>query len=442
MPTKKKSSKPAHKPATKTGGKAKTLRIPITNVFDGNDYSAEILIGSNQVAANVILDTGSSTLAVVPSVYDALKDSDMTPTSLAQLVVYGTGAWLGPVVNTNLTIGEPGGNSVSLNNAPIAITEVQSPNNFTGVDGIMGLAYLSLNSAYDLKGYFAAHKAKPGVTEPWPFPAANFNNAVKHFVTLVKTGLNDGEVTEPNIDPYFYDMEAQGLTLDKFAFYTLRSWVRCATNNKTAIANDPWNNGFFILGGGEEETDLYTGAFLDVDVLHDVYYNTNLISSQVGNAAPVAAAPLQAQYVSDAASNCIIDTGTNPLVLANDVFQSIMTALEALSPKFIGIIRHAQTNGISTSMLNLSEWPPISFILTGANGKPVKLTCSPQTYWQTDFPDPGKSVFQIAAAGPKNPVNQSILGLPLMNNYYTVFDRTQGAGNGIVRFAPITLPKP
>jgi hypothetical protein len=62
----------------------KTLRIPITNVCDGSDYSAQILVGSEQVIANV------------------------TATSLAQLVIYGTGGWLGPVVNTSMVLGQPG----------------------------------------------------------------------------------------------------------------------------------------------------------------------------------------------------------------------------------------------------------------------------------------------------------------------------------------------
>jgi len=80
------------------------------------------------------------------------------------------------------------------------------------------------------------------------------------------------------------------------------------------------------------------------------------------------------------------------------------------------------------------------FNLSGANGSTVPLTCSPTTYWQQDFPSPGVAAFQISAAGSNDPVNQSILGLPLMNNYYTVFDRSGGAGNGIIRFAPIKTP--
>jgi len=426
--------KAARKTATAAAA-GKTLRIPITNVFDGNDYSAQILIGSNKVPANVILDTGSSTLAVVPSVYDAAKDPAMTPTTLAQQVQYGTGAWLGPVVNTSLQIGDPDGDTVTLPSAPIAITVVQSQDDFTGVDGIMGLAYLSLNSAYDMKGYLTAQKIKPPVTYPWPFPSSNLAQSWKQFTQLT----NGAGVSQTSIDPYFDDLESKGLTMNKFAFYTLRSWVRMATTNQTAISLDPWNNGFFILGGGEEQTDLYTGSFVNVDVTDDVYYNTNLISIQVDGCPVVAAKPLQPEY-KGAGSNCIVDTGTNPLVLSNDVFQAIMQSLEKLNPQFVNIIRHAQSDGISSSMLNLAKWPGISFTLTGDTGSPVKLTCSPQTYWQEDYPQPGYSVFQIEAAGTKNPVNQSILGLPLMNNYFTVFDRSQGAGNGIIRFAPIVLP--
>jgi len=444
-----KANKSSHKPkkshiraaksmASQTGNAApKTIRIPITNVFDGSDYSATIRIGSGGVPANVILDTGSSTLAVVPSVYQAAQDTDMSATSIAQQVLYGTGGWIGPVVDTTLTFGDDQGNELTLPSAPIAITVAQAANNFTGVDGIMGLAYLSLNTAFDLKDYLTSQKVNPPVTFPWPFPAANFANASKQFNELTK------KMQPVEIDPYFTELEAQGLTLNKFAFYTLRSWVRCASNNKSAIAADPWNNGIFILGGGDdgsEEGVLYTGDFVDVDVLHDVYYNVNLISTQVEGCAAVKAQPLQAQYANTAVSNCIVDSGTSALVLSNDVFQAVLASLEKVSSKFIGIIRHASQNGIASSLLNLAEWPTITFNLTGANGGSVALVCSPQTYWQEDFPKPGQAAFQIAAAGSQDPVNQSILGLPLMNNYYTVFDRSQGAGSGIVRFASIKQP--
>jgi hypothetical protein len=429
-----KAAKPAPaKPASK--GKPapalaapKTLRIPITNVCDGSDYSAQILVGSQQVAANVILDTGSSTLAVTPSLYNAAADANVKATKLAQLVLYGTGGWIGPVVNTSMVLGNAA-NNVTLKNSPIAITDFQAAGNFGGsIDGIMGLAYFALNDAYKFKT----------PTYPWPFASGSYNSELQQFMHLVKSQ----KIPLVEVLPYFNELEGHHLTMNKFVFYMLRSWVNLATTNNSAIARDPLNNAVFVLGGGERETDLYTGSFVHVDVLHDVYYNTNLISVQVDGCPAVKAAPLQSQYRTQAYSNSIIDSGTSALFPAYDVFQSIMKSLESLNAKFVSTIRQASSsdNGISTSLLDLSEWPGISFILTGTSGKPVRLTCAPSTYWQTNYPAPGQAVFQIAQGTTPNQANQSILGLPLFNNYYTVFDRSQGKGNGVISFAPIKKP--
>ena len=48
------------------------IRVPINNVKGGGDYTGEIRVGSQGTVANVILDTGSSTLAVGPRVYKSL----------------------------------------------------------------------------------------------------------------------------------------------------------------------------------------------------------------------------------------------------------------------------------------------------------------------------------------------------------------------------------
>lgn len=406
---------------------SKAIRIPITNALDGNDYSAQILVGSNQIPANVILDTGSSSLAVKPSVYNGAKDENLKPTKYAQLVGYGTGGWLGPLVNTSLTIGV-GGNTVALKNAPIAIADVQQPGNFAGVDGILGLAYNSLNNAFDFTSLLAANGIKTAVTYPWPFPSRNFGAWAR------KLGQVISNMAQVDIPPYFDELEQNGTVGNKFAFYTLRSFVSLRGQSKSAIAQDPLNNGFFILGGGEEQTDLYQGSFVNVDVLHDQYYNTNLKAVQVDGCAAVPALPLQAQYENQI-SNSIIDSGTNNLTLAADVYKAVLESLNKLNPKFTNLIDKANTNrGIAASELNLAGWPNINFILTGEHGEDVQLTCTPQTYWQVDVPAAGQALFQIS--GPLDPANQSILGLPLMNNYYTVFDRSADS-KGIIRFAPV-----
>jgi hypothetical protein len=119
------------------------------------------------------------------------------------------------------------------------------------------------------------------------------------------------------------------------------------------------------------------------------------------------------------------------------VLNAILDGLNKLNPDFLKAIEAAskQRDGIPSSGLSLDKWPGISFILTGDTNQEVKLTCAPATYWQVDSPKAGHAVFQIIG----NNERQSILGLPLMNNYYTVFDRTMDR-TGVVRFAPVKQP--
>jgi len=410
-------------------------RIPITNVFTGSDYSVRIAIGSEHAVANVILDTGSSTLAVAPSVYDGSGDAHVQTTTNAQIVRYGIGGWAGPVVNTSVGLG-PG---VSLRNTPIAIWSVHDMSILKGATGIMGLAYSGLNTVFDLKSWFEQAQ-KPAATYPWPFTEQDFATFDGDFKQLRTTYGIHGQ----SIAPYFDDLENNGVVANKFAFHTLRSWVSKRAGSDAAIAMDPLNQGIFVLGGGEEQTDLYEGAFVEVNVLDDLYYNTNLKSVQVEGCAAVVAQPLQSQYVDDCKTNSIVDSGTSVLWLAADVYATVVDSLRQLDPAFgVAIDDFAtaskQNQGVPVSQLELAKWPNIHFILEGTNGQDITLTCTPQTYWQVDYPASGQAYFQIIGPLQGEGHNQSVLGLPLLNNYYTVFDRTQSS-SGVIRFAPIKLP--
>lgn len=402
------------------------MRIPITNVYGGGDYTAVILVGSQKKPANVILDTGSSTLAVKPQVYNPSQDAQVAKTSLAQIVLYGTGGWAGPLLDTDVTLG-----GVGLPQAPIALTAVQEKDNFGQADGILGLAYNALNDAYDLSTELQKKGVNPPDTYPWPLKIAGTQAALTAFEQSLPVSL------QTTVDPYFTALEGQSIVANKLAFYTLRSFPRISDANAplATLAQDKLNQGFLIVGGGEEQTDLYTGVFQAVSVVDDLYYNVNLKSVQVGNEPAVAAAPLQAQFAQDAGSNAIVDSGTNSLSVAADVYQAIVNAIEKINPKFAQQIRTAgqSNNGIPAAQLALAQWPSIAFVLQGATGD-VKLTVTPSTYWQTDFPAPGQAFFVIFGqpAGP----NQSIFGLPLLNNYYTVFDRSVDA-RGVIQFASI-----
>jgi Eukaryotic aspartyl protease len=154
----------------------------------------------------------------------------------------------------------------------------------------------------------------------------------------------------------------------------------------------------------------------------------------VGGGPVIPAAALQAQYLQDAGSNAIVDSGTNSLVLAADVFAAVLNGLKAVNSNFAELFQSTQP--VPVSQLTLSAWPNIVFVLEGQAGD-VALTVTPQTYWQVDSPSPNVATPVVSGMPAQGP-NQSILGLPLMNNYYTVFDRSTGAG--IIRFAPISAP--
>ena len=402
------------------------IRVPINNVKGGGDYTGEIRVGSRGAIANVILDTGSSTLAVVPRVYKIADDQNVTLTSFAQLVTYGTGGWSGPVLETTLSMGS-GSNQASVKTY-IAIADEQLPHNLGPADGILGLAFNALNSAYDLTAYLTSRDVSPPVTYPWLFPVKTSAAALQQVEQFL------ARMTQIDLTPYFTTLEEADVTRNIFAFYTLRSTPSMAS---TVPATDPLNNGIFVLGGGLDQADLYAGQPLNVAVLDDLYYNTNLKAVQIGDADPVQVSPLPPAQAKSLVSNSIVDSGTNSLVLAPDVYQAVISGLESLSADFATLVRQATTGGaVPRSSLNLSTWPDINFVMQGADGSDVTLTCAPTTYWQTDAPRAGDAMFQINNGGS---FPMSILGLPLFNNYYTVFDRTQNP-YGIISFAPIATP--
>jgi len=399
------------------------IRVPINNVKGGGDYTGEIRVGSQGAVANVILDTGSSTLAVIPRVYKIAEDKNVSLTSFAQLVTYGTGGWSGPVLQTTLSMGS-GANQASVNTY-IAIADEQLPHNLGPADGILGLAFNSLNGAYDLTAYLTSQNVNPPVTYPWLFPVRTSAAALQQVEQFL------ARLTEIDLTPYFTALETANVTRNIFAFYTLRSTPNMASANP---ATDPLNNGIFVLGGGLDQADLYTGEPLNVAVLDDLYYNTNLKAVQVGNTAPVGVNPLPASQAKSLGSNSIVDSGTNSLVLAQDVYDAVISGLGSLSANFATLVREATSNGaVPQSNLNLRNWPDIKFVMQGADGSDVTLICAPATYWQTDAYQAGYAAFQINNGG-NFPL--SILGLPLFNNYYTVFDRTQNP-YGTINFAPI-----
>ena len=373
----------------------KPARIRITNIHMGGDYTGIITVGAKRLTANVILDTGSSTLALDGKFYDPNLDPTARLTDMVQEVTYGSGHWIGAVVQSDISVGNADVPQVS-----VAATYVESKNMFGNADGILGLAYTALNNAFIL----------PGVT--WP-PSYHYNQ------------IQDGRITF--LRPYFTQLEQVGIFANRFAFYTKRSMVSNALADPAA---DPLNQGYLILGGGEEATDLYDRSkpFLSVRVLADSWYSTNLKAIVVGNSAPIMVPP--PTKGSSNLTNSIIDSGTNRLILNQDLFNGVVDRFSRVNPSYAQALRAGY---VDMSDLNRKLWPNLTFVMEGVAGD-VKLTVAPQAYWQVNAPERGIATAPLL--GDHGQLKgRSILGLPLMNGYFTIFDRSADR-LGTVKFAP------
>ena len=198
------------------------------------------------------------------------------------------------------------------------------------------------------------------------------------------------------------------------------------------------------MGGGEEQTDLYQGEFQSIKVEHDVYYNVDLESVQVGTSKPVIAEPLDQKHLKSYFTNAIIDTGAGGIVLTAEIYQQVINDLIAYNANFAKCLvpfkeMSAQLVGIDIDELKLEQWPTIyfNFVSEPATAttaeRVVQLTCTPETYWQVNTPNYNKTCFRILSQLPQWP-NQSIIGLPLLNNYYVIFDRSVHK-TGVIKFA-------
>jgi hypothetical protein len=373
---------------------ANIARIPITNTFMDGDYTGVIYVGPEKKPMNVILDTGSSALALDGTKYKPdLADGDQS-TDLAQTDSYGDGStWTGAVIKTTLAVGT-GSSSVQLQAGNAAIAYQASGDMFGSADGILGLAYAPLDDAFQM-------------------PQDTLKT--QYTSTQVRTG------TQSNLVPYLSQLAGAGVVSDRIAFYTRRSFVHVG-----GPANDPLNQGWMIVGGGEESTDLYTGTFQTVKVLSDQWYCTNLKQVIVGSASPIAA---RIDGPKGMPSNSIIDSGTNSLNLGPQLLNAILSKLPANQKQLLSQAINASSL-VSVSDLNIDQWPTITFVLQGDTGD-VQLNVPPSNYWQVDTQKAGYA----AAAITKGEAGLAILGLPLMNGYFTIFDGEADSGKGVVKFA-------
>lgn len=410
----------------------RSVLVPITNVYAKGDYTAEVKVGSEKRTANLILDTGSSTLVVQNEDYNPADDDHLQPTEYAQDIIYGMGGWYGPVVKTHVHLGM-GIFKAGLPDVHIAVTKKEQTGCFAKADGLLGLAYHELNKAYDLSDYLQENGVDPAHTYPWHLEAEQQDDNVREFRSFLRN------YPSTDIVPYFTQLEKEGVVGNQFAFIIQRSSVYQTTRKRTTeeLRKHPLNNGVFVLGEPKIHTHLFEGRFKEVKVLDDKYYNVNMISMQVGAQKPVPAPKLEKENVSSYVSNAIVDSGAAGIMFPKALFDGLFEGFIAHNPKFEDILKPYKTFegkevGIDINLVDFEEWPPIHLTFEGFDGETETLTMTPDTYWQTHAPEPNQVSFQFVNL-PKWP-NQSVLGLPFMNNFFTLFDRAERE-NGAVMFA-------
>ncbi|MFC3195858.1 hypothetical protein ACFODZ_16510 [Marinicella sediminis] len=397
-----------------------TLKLPINLALGVGAYTTRLYIGSEQIPVDVLIDTGSSTLAIDLKKYQPEKDQHMNTTVYAQDVVYGNGGWAGPVLNTHIQLDHE--DKHALEQAPLSVTCDEQQQNFQGADGIWGLAYHHLNKAYDVSSYLDQQTPALPATYPWPFTVSDDKGGISGFKSYLQ------QFPEHDITPLFTAFEANGIVANQFALLTHRSieYVPEANLSQQDIAGLPENQGTFFIGFSGDHDIPSAGS---TRVLHDAYYNTNLISIRVDGFKECPAPPLDDKHLHSFFSNAIIDSGSSFVMLQKKLYDYLHTCLQTINASFSELIKQSLTalqsgEGIFTNELQLDQWPDVIFTFEGLNGQITELRLSPQTYWQQHAKQANRWLFMIMTQMPQWP-DQTICGLPLMNNYLCVFDRSE-----------------
>ncbi|GAB2177448.1 pepsin-like aspartic protease [Dongia sp. agr-C8] len=377
----------------------RVARIPITNVHADGAYTGMILVGPRQKPMHVLLDSGSAVFAIDGRKYQPdLAAGDRT-TRFAQYMSYSDGAhWSGGVIKTAVAVGRKG-KRITAQNINLALATEQSKGMFGRTDGILGLAYAPLDEAWEM---------------PLDTTANRYSS----------TKVREGRYTQ--ITPYLRHLDQLKVVSDIFGFYTLRSCIHRASRNP---ADDPLNQGWMVLGGGTQCREFYTGKFQTAKVLAEQWYNTNLKAIIVGETAPLS---VHQQPPAGYPSNSIVDSGTTSIDLGPLLLKAVISRFRPDQQRLMqAALARKKHPCVPMDGLNLGKWPDLTFILQGLGKTDVVLKVRPQDYWQVNAPKPGLAQLALTQGEP----GFAILGLPLMNGYFTIFDGEADNDRGVVKFA-------
>jgi hypothetical protein len=378
---------------------ADPIRLPATILTTGNFYTAKLALGAAGTVAEVILDTGSAVLAVDGAMFDPVAGG-CTTTTLLQQAQYLSGSFLCAVVRGAVALGDAP--PVRLAQANIGVA-YNGAGVFGRAAGIWGLAYQGLDAALQM-------------------PADTWQAKYDQSQTANRTVCD--------ISPLFDQLTGAGLLGQQFAFRINRVMPRLVLADP---ASDPLNRGVFVAGGGMGCDDLRNGAFSAIAVVHEQYYNVNLLSVRVGTQPPIDVQSPPAG--SSALSTAIVDSGMPNLLLDQTLYLAVVDAFNKINPNYGAALLRQSQAGEDHATLNLAAWPNIVLTFGADGGGTTQVTIGPTAYWQEDAAGPGLAITMLAGDGYQFG-GESILGLPFFAGNYVVFDRSAPNGRGIVALAP------
>ncbi|QNP39490.1 pepsin-like aspartic protease [Lysobacter solisilvae (ex Woo and Kim 2020)] len=410
----------------------RALHLPITLAHAKGAYTVRLALGSERRSGNFVLDTGSSTLAVLPHVYDPTEDSSHAPTSWAQEVSYGAGRWAGPVLNAQVHFEalpmQDQAHCVQLDAAPFSLVQATAQD-LHGADGLFGLAYTGLNKAHDMQAYLSERGIEPPLTWPWPFDREDENLA--DFETLIE------QQPRVAVTPLFTALANAGRVENRFALLLRRPLVHVEDDSAdpALLVADPRNQGVLVLGGsarqdGDHAHSLHEGDFDEIQLVDDLYYNVDLIALQVGDAPRIQPPPLSAADQRRGGSDAFLDTGCSFVILENSLYDAVLAAFDAFDPRLRATAERFQQafaqhqQGIANADVDALDWPDLHVWLRAPGGGETRLSCTHEHYWPRNAMQAGQAYFLLMRQLPRWPA-QSILGLPLLAEKYSVFDRSE-----------------
>ena len=405
-----------------------SVLIPLNNVYAKGDYCAEVMLGSPPQLYHLIIDSGSSTLVVHPDRLNDDHSETIAATPYLQFLRYGIGDWYGPVVHTDVHLGHHL-KQVTVQSVSLAIAEHEAEGTFAKADGIMGLAYSQLNIAHDVTLLAKDQQSQT----PWPW--------TQEWQTLADEPNFVAEVQkQPSvaIKPVLCQLASEHIIPDQFALLIHRSSIYQTSQPQTdaQLMAHPLNKGVMAIGNPLLHHELHVPSYQAVKVMYDKYYNVNLTAVKVGDNPVIDVPPMVYSESQPKRSNAIVDTGASAMVLPEWLFEKVFAQLGVAGDGFAKLLEPYKTftgheTGIPLDSVELDKWPNIVFTFEGEN-EAVELTLTPHAYWQVHAPQSNQVSFKMTTL-PGWGV-QVIIGLPLLSEYYSIFDRSKNT-TGVILFA-------